>query len=155
MRNIKLRVWVDGACEPINPGGWASYGVIVKLGDNVLFSDGKVVGFGQGMSNNVGEYSGLIGFLEWFVVAKDKLNLANNPVVFSDSRMLINQAKGLWKVKRGLYVPYYLRAQELINKLKGRIDFQWIPRGQNKEADQLSKTALLDCGVKLEIQKQV
>ncbi len=37
--------WFDGACEPLNPGGTASFGVIVKGGNGtVLLRDHGVVG---------------------------------------------------------------------------------------------------------------
>lgn len=27
---MKLIIWIDGACEPVNPGGTATYGLLVK-----------------------------------------------------------------------------------------------------------------------------
>jgi len=45
--------WFDGAREPVNPGGTATSGVIVKGKDGtVLLKEGRLVGKGEGMSNN-------------------------------------------------------------------------------------------------------
>ena len=45
--------WFDGSCGPVNPGGTATSGVIVKGKDGtVLLKEGRLVGKGEGMSNN-------------------------------------------------------------------------------------------------------
>jgi len=35
----KLIAFIDGACEPVNPGGTASYGVVVKSNGVTIFTD--------------------------------------------------------------------------------------------------------------------
>lgn len=156
MKEDRLRVWIDGACEPVNPGGTASYGVVVKHGEEILFESGDVVGSGPAMSNNVAEYSGLIAFLEWYLeTRRGSLNhreLKRRPAIYSDSRLLICQMTGEWRVKQGLYVPYYNKAQTLIRENKLDLGFWKVPREQNEEADRWSKKALLDAGVTLRIQ---
>ncbi|MGD0012733.1 MAG: hypothetical protein ABSE93_29850 [Terriglobia bacterium] len=48
--------WFDGACEPVNPGGTASFGVVIKDKDGtVLRKEHGLVGKGSKMSNNVAE----------------------------------------------------------------------------------------------------
>jgi ribonuclease HI len=155
-----LRVWIDGACEPVNPGGTASYGLVVRFHqtNELLFRESKVVGSGQGMSNNVAEYAGLIAFLDW-LEALDKNWIPaisyepDNPsaFVFSDSQLLVNQMNGKWKVNKGLYIPYYNKVMTKIRSsptLLVRLAFRWIPREANQEADDLSKQALLAIGIK-------
>ena len=34
--SMNLETWIDGACEPINPGGTATYGVVLK--NNMILS---------------------------------------------------------------------------------------------------------------------
>lgn len=140
-----LEVWIDGACEPVNPRGTASYGVVIQTSGARIHMQ-SIVGSGDGMSNNVGEYSGLIAFLEWYLANAD----GQLTTVMSDSKMLIYQMKGWWAIRGGLYVPYYNKAQELMGKVKFRevIGFEWIPREQNWEADNLSKQALIAIGIK-------
>ena len=141
----KLEVWIDGACEPVNPGGTASYGVVVKSDGITILTDSATVGSGPGMSNNVAEYSGLIAFLEWYIEHADN----SKATVHSDSSLLVNQMTGYWRARRGLYLPYYKRAWEIIrqNNLRDKIGYRWIPREQNQEADKLSKDALFTASV--------
>ena len=141
----KLIAFIDGACESVNPGGTASYGVMVKSNEVTVFTDSAAVGSGSGMSNNVAEYSGLIAFLEWYIQHADN----SKAIVYSDSSLLINQMTDYWRARRGLYLPYYKRAWEIIhrNSLKDRIEYRWVPREQNQEADKLSKDALFTAGV--------
>lgn len=141
-----LEVFVDGACEPINPGGTASYGVVVYEGKARLWTKSAIVGSGDSMSNNVGEYSGLLAFLGWYIHE----NKNQGAIVKSDSQMLVNQMSGRWEARRGLYIPYYNNAWNLIRafELYGRFNYLWIPREDNWEADDLSKRCLLSVGVR-------
>jgi len=69
-------------------------------------------------------------------------------VVRSDSKMLVNQMSGEWKVTKkafrnrdeSSYVDKYLEAKELAGKFAD-LTFKWIPREQNAEADELSRIA--------------
>ena len=145
-----LMVYIDGACEPVNPGGTGSYGLIVRDGDKVLISLGAVVGRGKTMSNNVAEYSGLIAFLKWYIAGVKSGN--GPPVVHSDSKLLVMQMTGEWKARGGLYLPWHTAAKGLICQHHLSIRFKWIPREENTEADELSKRAIIDEGVEMKIQ---
>lgn len=145
-----LTVFIDGACEPVNPKGTASYGLVVYRGKARLFTKSAIVGSGEGMSNNVAEYSGLIAFWEWL---DEQPSVAEEIVIKSDSQLLIKQMRGEWQVRGSLYVPYHLKAMGyLATNLaihKDKIRFQWIPREENWEADRLSKDALSAHGIKV------
>ena len=104
-----LEAWIDGACEPFNPGGTASYGMVVKRKFTLLLRRAGLVGSGPGMSNNVAEYSGLIALLAWY---RDQ-GLSEPMIIYSDSSLLINQMTGYWGAKDGLYYPYYQEARAL------------------------------------------
>jgi ribonuclease HI len=130
--------WFDGACEPVNPGGTASFGVIIK-GENgtVLSKQHGVVGRGDAMSNNVAEYAGVLHILKY---------LGSRPpgrvTIHGDSNLVINQLNGRWRIKEGLYLPVAIETKELLAYLRGlgwQISFCWIPREQNEECDTLSK----------------
>lgn len=137
--------WFDGACEPINPGGTASYGAfLIKDGTNI-WSESKLVekGLCSETTNNVAEYAGLIAILEYLI---DKELTAEAIIVYGDSMMVIKQMFGTWKIKSGIYMPIALRCKWLVthfNNLKG----QWIPREENGAADALSIAALTKVGV--------
>jgi len=134
-----LKVWIDGACEPVNPNGTASYGIVIKQEDKLLFSDSRIVGKGEGMSNNVAEYAGLLCFLGWYIANGNN----EEAVVHSDSQLVVNQMNGNWKAKQGMYYMYYQTAKKTLQSLPNhRITFKWIPREENTIADNLSKYAV-------------
>ncbi|MEJ2776363.1 ribonuclease HI [Sulfolobaceae archaeon RB850M] len=128
--------YFDGLCEPKNPGGIATFGYVIFL------EDGRTVkGYGLASkpyspdsTNNVAEYTGLICLLE----EMKRLNI-RNPLIRGDSQLVVRQLKGEYKVKSKRILPLYVRATELLNELGGKVE--WVPREQNKLADELSRVA--------------
>jgi ribonuclease HI len=130
-------VYVDGLCEPRNPNGVACWGFCVYRDDEKQFDGKGVVGEGEGMSNNLAEYTALC------MALKELLNRGwqNEKVVIrSDSRLLVNQMTGWWEVHGGLYYSAYIEAVRLAWSFK-ELSFAWIPREENGEADALSREA--------------
>jgi ribonuclease HI len=133
-----ILAWFDGACEPVNPGGTASFGVIVKDDDGtVLLKEHGLLGKGSRMSNNVAEYAGVLHILKY---------LSSRPprrvTIHGDSNLVINQLSGKWRVRKGLYLSIAIETKELLAYLRGlgwQITCCWIPREQNEECDALSK----------------
>jgi len=147
-----LEGWFDGVCEPRNPGGHAAWGALLKDGRKVLWEASGYVGAGPLMSNNVAEYSGVIALLE---------AIADRPgsmLIRGDSKLVIQQLRGTWKIHGGLYVPYCRRAKALfasqLQTRHGNILLQWIPRDENSECDRLSKGELLRRGIEFRIQPE-
>ena len=130
--------WSDGGCGPVNPGGTATFGVVVRDGNStVLLKEYGFVGNGSTMSNNVAEYAGVLQVLKY---------LAPRPpgrvTIHGDSNLVINQLNGRWRIRKGLYRSIAMEAKELLAYLKGlgwQLSFCWIPRVQNRECDALSK----------------
>ena len=55
---VTIVVYVDGLCEPMNPGGTATYGYLIRNeAGRVIARKSGVVGKGSEMSNNVAEYA--------------------------------------------------------------------------------------------------
>jgi len=134
---MPIIVYIDGLCEPINPGGIATWGFVIYKDGEKLFDGRGVVGDGTGMSNNLAEYTALFKALKELI----KHGWQNEEVVIrSDSRLLINQMTGWWEVHGGLYYPAYAEAVRLASLFK-KISFAWIPREKNQEADALSRRA--------------
>ncbi|HML03013.1 MAG TPA: ribonuclease HI [Candidatus Bathyarchaeia archaeon] len=131
-----IEVWIDGLCEPINPGGTACIGYIIKREGKVLAKTSEVVGRGEGMTNNVAEYTALVRALEKII----QLGLAEQEIlVRSDSRLVVNQMKGNWEVKAPLILPLYRKAKMIATAMN--IKFNWICREENTDADSLCRTA--------------
>jgi ribonuclease HI len=117
--------WFDGACEPINPGGTASFEVIVKGEDGtVLLRDHRVVGKSKAMSNNLAEYAGVLHILR---------HLSSRPLgrvtIRGDSNLVINQLNGKRRVNKGLYFPIAIETRELLISVSvaGRSAFAGSP----------------------------
>ena len=130
--------WFDGACGPVNPGGTATYGVMIKDRDGtILVWEHGLVGEGSTMSNNVAEYAGVLQILKY---------LSSRPpgrvTIRGDSNLVIKQLTGKWRIKKGLYRSTAVEAKALLARLRSggwKITLCWIPRTQNKECDALSK----------------
>jgi ribonuclease HI len=152
---MKIEAYFDGACEPKNPGGHASWGAVVYLNGGEVWARSGYVGHGPTMSNNVAEYSGLIALLEHLTGSTlFAVITCQVPVTIrGDSKLVVMQMKGLWHVKRGLYTPYYRQAVLLARAFAdGALKFEWVPREQNERADELSKDVLVERGVRFRIQ---
>lgn len=132
-----IEIYTDGLCQPVNPGGTATYGFEIRRDGERIHEDWGVVGSGENMSNNVAEYMAVQKACEWMI----QQALQSEQIVFkSDSRLVVNQMNGEWKVDKGLYVEYYSKALDAFNKLS-RARFEWIPREQNWYADSLTERA--------------
>lgn len=132
-----IEVYTDGLCMPVNPGGTATFGFEIRRDGRRIYEDCGVVGEGEKMSNNVAEYQAVQKAAVWLT----SKGLDADDIVFkSDSKLVVNQMNGEWKVDKGLYVEYYERALQEVRKL-GQARFIWIPREKNSYADALTEQA--------------
>ncbi len=132
-----IEVYTDGLCMPVNPGGTATFGFEIRRDGRRIYEDCGVVGEGEKMSNNVAEYVAVQKAALWLV----SNGQASEDILFkSDSRLVVNQMKGDWKVHKGLYIDYHRRALDAVRKLR-RVRFTWIPRRENEYADSLTERA--------------
>ena len=123
---------IDGAARG-NPGP-ASYGLVLRRPDGTpLESLGKYIGR---HTNNVAEYYALIAALDYAVA-----NGIKRLRVQSDSQLIVNQIKGLYKVKHPDLRPLHERAKKLAAGLEA-FAIQYVPREQNHEADAAANAAL-------------
>ncbi len=125
-------LYIDGASRG-NPGP-AAIGVVIETDYGaVLDMWGEYIGVA---TNNVAEYRALIeGLKNILVLGLDKV------IVRSDSQLLVNQMKGIYKVKSRNLLPLYLEAVSLSKKLSS-IKYEYISRDTNVRADALANKAL-------------
>ncbi len=123
-------IYIDGGSRG-NPGP-AGAGIIIETNiKNYNFS----IPLGQ-QTNNYAEYEALL-----FALKKaGKLKLVNL-TIYSDSELLVNQMKGIYKVKSHNLINSYEKAKKLSLNFKN-IKFIHIPREKNKEADELANIAM-------------
>jgi ribonuclease HI len=131
-------VHTDGSCEPSNPNGVGTWGVVIRddKGKLILMGSG-VIGEGKGQTNQVAEYYAVVVALSDLL---DKKLQDEDAILYSDSDMLVGQMMGHKRANRGEYLPFFFQAKKLAESLP-KLKFQWIPRLENKEADQLTRDA--------------
>lgn len=149
----RIEAWFDGCCEPVNPGGTASYGAVVFVDGKRVWDCSEIFfpekGKERETSNNVAEYSGFLAILIWLLKnGHDKANTT----IYGDSKLVIEQMQGNWKMHGGFYIQTAKLAKAALKRFKKVPKLQWIPRDQNDIADELSKAELIKAGVEFRIQ---
>jgi len=130
---VKVVIEADGGSRG-NPGP-AGYGAVVLSDDRsaVLAEAKRAIGRA---TNNVAEYRGLIAGL---AVA---LELgATEAAVFLDSKLLVEQMSGRWKVKHPDLKELHAEARALASRFD-RVRYSWVPRERNAHADRLANEAM-------------
>lgn len=117
-----------------NPGP-AGYGALVRDLDSgeILLERNGFLGV---TTNNVAEYSGLIAGLE----AATELGVRELEVRM-DSKLVVEQMAGRWRVKHENLRPLAVKAQKLARGFAA-ISYHWIPRARNADADRLANEAM-------------
>jgi ribonuclease H / adenosylcobalamin/alpha-ribazole phosphatase len=128
----RVIVWTDGGARG-NPGP-AGYGVVVTTpGGEVLAELAQGIGWA---TNNVAEYRGVIAGLE-----KARGLGARRVWVRADSLLVINQQKGLWKVKSAALRELWNETRRLVGQFE-RVTWEHVPRERNRHADALANRAM-------------
>jgi probable phosphoglycerate mutase len=122
-----------------NPGP-AGYGAVVSdaATGETLREAAEYLGVA---TNNVAEYRGLLAGLR----AAHELDPAATVHVRMDSKLVIEQMSGRWKIKHPDMKPLAAEAARIFPP--GRVTYEWIPRERNKHADRLANEAM-DAGAR-------
>ncbi|MDH6570744.1 broad specificity phosphatase PhoE/ribonuclease HI [Streptomyces sp. SAI-208] len=117
-----------------NPGP-AGYGCVVRdaATGETLVETYEYLGV---VTNNVAEYRGLLAGLR----AAHDLDPSARVHVRMDSKLVVEQMSGRWKIKHPDMKPLALEAGRIFPP--GRVMYEWIPREQNKHADRLANEAM-------------
>ncbi|MFE4498054.1 reverse transcriptase-like protein, partial [Streptomyces niveus] len=134
----KFVVEADGGSRG-NPGP-AGYGAVVidAVTGETLAEAAEYIGVA---TNNVAEYKGLIAGLK----AARTLDPAADVHVRMDSKLVVEQMSGRWKIKHPDMKPLAAEAARILPA--GQVRYEWIPREKNKHADRLANEAM-DAGKK-------
>ncbi|MFF5429828.1 bifunctional RNase H/acid phosphatase [Streptomyces griseofuscus] len=122
-----------------NPGP-AGYGAVVcdAATGQTLLEAAEYIGVA---TNNVAEYRGLLAGLR----AAHTLDPAATVHVRMDSKLVIEQMSGRWKIKHPSMKPLATQARGIFPP--DRVTYEWIPRAENKHADRLANEAM-DAGAR-------
>ncbi len=116
-----------------NPGP-AAYGALLKDAETgeVIAEVGERIGTA---TNNVAEYRGLIAGLELAAEHAPEAEIE----VRMDSKLVVEQMAGRWKIKHPSMKPLAVEANGLAPI---GTTFTWVPRAENAHADRLANEAL-------------
>ncbi len=128
---MELTIYTDGASRN-NPGEAGAGVYILQDGEPA----GRIARYLGTTTNNVAEYSAAIIGLEHAVRSG-----ATAVRLFADSELLVKQINGQYKVKNEGLRPLHAKVKDLIAAI-GRVEVQYIPRAQNREADALANKAI-------------
>jgi len=129
----RLVVEADGASRG-NPGAAAGGAVVLdpETGQ-VVAKAGVLCGHA---SNNVAEYRGMIEGLDIALAMAPEGSVH----VRMDSKLVVEQMSGRWKIKHPDMKDLAKAARELIGSRS--VTFEWIPREENARADAAANVAL-------------
>jgi probable phosphoglycerate mutase len=130
----RLIIEADGGSRG-NPGP-AGYGALVRDASTgeVLATESEYLGV---VTNNVAEYSGLIAGLRLAA----RIDPHASVLVRMDSRLVVEQMSGRWKIKHPDMKPLAVRAAAAARGFAD-VSYEWMPRERNKDADRLANEAM-------------
>jgi ribonuclease HI len=131
----EVTVFADGGARG-NPGP-AAIGAVVL--DATVTPPVRLVAVSEAIgiaTNNVAEYRALIAGLEAALPYRPRVLH-----VRADSLLVINQLRGLWKVKHAGLRPLYEEARALLQQFE-QVDLEHVRREFNVDADTLVNAAL-------------
>lgn len=131
-----LKVYFDGGSRG-NPGPSAIGAVIYDENGRKLSEISEFIGE---KTNNLSEYIALDRALDLAGKYREE-NGKKKILVFTDSKLLYSQLKGVWKVKDSNIHEIYSSIAKKLSEYEV-VDLRLIPREDNREADRLVNLAL-------------
>ncbi|GAA3081053.1 bifunctional RNase H/acid phosphatase [Streptomyces rectiviolaceus] len=114
------------------PAGYGSVVIDAATGET-LREAAEYIGVA---TNNVAEYKGLVAGLK----AAHELDPAASVHVRMDSKLVVEQMSGRWKIKHPDMKPLAAEAARVFPS--SQVTYEWIPREKNKHADRLANEAM-------------
>lgn len=131
---MKLVIFADGGSRG-NPGIAGSGTAVYNEDRSQLLKEIAYV-VGQKSTNNVAEYHGLLRGLEAAVeLGADEVEF------YMDSKLVVEQMNGRWKIKHPDMQKLAIEARRLLNQIPS-FSLEWVPRAKNSVADELSNVAM-------------
>lgn len=129
----ELLLYFDGGSRG-NPG-IAGYGSVIYT-QNGTQKIVETYGFLGEVTNNNAEYNGLLSglYLAYEINPKAKIK------VYADSRLVVEQMSGRWKIKDDTLKTLAQESYKIFPPQQ--VEYFWIPREENKEADKLANMAM-------------
>jgi len=127
----QLTIFTDGGARG-NPGPAAAAFVVKDEQGNILAEKGIAIG---NTTNNVAEYRAVIEALQWLKKNPDFLGKNLSCRFHLDSKLVVNQLNGLFKIKNKNLRDLIISVRRLEQEIKGDFCYYYIPREKNRHAD--------------------
>ena len=128
-----LIIEADGGSRG-NPGLSGSGAIVVDAASGELLAEIGL--YGGVASNNVAEYKGMIAGVRRALELEPNAELH----IRMDSKLVVEQMMGRWKIKHPSMAELAAKARELLTGTP--VKFEWIPRLENSRADKLANKAM-------------
>jgi ribonuclease HI len=130
-----LSIYCDGGARG-NPGPAASAFVVFDAEGKIVFQQGDYL---NSTTNNLAEYRAVFNAVQWL-----GKNFPQGSVNFYlDSQLVVNQLKGLFKIKEPGLIKLHQEIQTAISEYKlPKFSFKYVPREKNFMADKLVNETL-------------
>ena len=132
-----IYVYSDGGSRG-NPGPAGCGVVIQKCIDGKCATIGEYHRYIGETTNNQAEYQALLLALDEL----SKLNPTQKVLFHLDSRLVVEQIKGTYKMKNAGLKPLFDRVKQQLDTFHGGYQFEYIPRERNAHADRLANKAM-------------
>lgn len=126
---MHANLWFDGACYG-NPGPGAGGAHLEFEGDNEPVRVHRALAH---CTNNQAEYTGLI-----IGLVQARREGVTSITIRGDSRLVIEQVRGKWRVKARRLQPYVDEVRRLLKGIH-LVSLEWVPRSENTKADSASR----------------
>ncbi|KND50038.1 MAG: ribonuclease HI [Parcubacteria bacterium C7867-008] len=136
---MEFTLYADGGSRG-NPGH-AGAGAVVfdTAGKRVV----EVADYLGTATNNVAEYEAVLrGLVKLHEHYPDGYFQHMSLRIRMDSKLVIEQLKGAYKVKHPNLIPRYLSVKNVLARNFGTVHFEHVPREKNKDADELANKAM-------------
>lgn len=128
-----LIIEADGGSRG-NPGPSGSGAIVIDGNSGQILVE--IASFGGVATNNVAEYRALVAALQ----ECSKIDASAEILVRMDSKLVIEQMAGNWKIKHPDMQVLAIEAQKLV--VGRKVTWCWIPREENSRADALANIAM-------------
>ena len=132
--NDYLKIFIDGACQP-NPGN-GGIGIFI---DSKEINEEFSLSLSGIVTNNIAEYEALIFALDLIL---KKYSSFKKITIFSDSKLVCMKFNKKWKCKDNNLKSLLEKAHAISGQISSEIILTYIPREENKVADELAKNGI-------------
>ena len=126
-----IEMYADGASRS-NPGP-SGIGVVIYKNKQEIYTISEYIGT---KTNNEAEYLALLKGLDYLIEQDEQFVNC-----FLDSKLVVEQAKGNYRVKAENLIPLNQQLKSSINQFK-EINFFHVPREKNTRADELANEGI-------------